>query len=326
MANTSRLTLDSGGELDRPSLYSRKTAVHTYVPPDGVGPDLCKVRQGRGKELSEVMHVLKLRPHHLIAIEEGRFEALPGRVYAIGYVRSYAEFLGLDAEKFVDRLKSEMGGHGGPKDYAADWVPLPEGKVLQGGRVITGLLLAALIYSGYYVLAPGERTFEPPVMPVPARLAAEVGLTPEPSTERPRATAQPPASIVPPEPPVPLEIEITPMQTVTVPAEAAPKVPLPPGRSYGVQNRNSRITLRVHRPTHVVVQGTRNRTFIDRALAAGDTYRVPNMVGLRLSAPDAGALEVILDGRSVGFAGEDGVSSRGLSITPQNIIDRRTRG
>jgi len=74
------------------------------------------------------------------------------------------------------------------------------------------------------------------------------------------------------------------------------------------------------------VQGTRNRTFIDRPLAAGDTYRVPNMVGLRLSAPDAGAVEVILDGISVGFAGEDGLSARGLSLNPQNIIDRRQRG
>jgi hypothetical protein len=74
------------------------------------------------------------------------------------------------------------------------------------------------------------------------------------------------------------------------------------------------------------VQGARNRTFIDRPLAAGDTYHVPNLVGLRLSAPDAGAVEVILDGSFVGFAGEDGVMVRGLSLNLQSIIARQQRG
>jgi cytoskeleton protein RodZ len=74
------------------------------------------------------------------------------------------------------------------------------------------------------------------------------------------------------------------------------------------------------------VQGNRNRTFIDRSLAPGDTYRVPNMVGLRLSAPDAGAVEIILDGTSIGFVGADGAVARELSLNPQNIVDRRRRG
>ncbi len=81
--------------------------------------------------------------------------------------------------------------------------------------------------------------------------------------------------------------------------------------------------MRVHRPTHVAVQGTRNQVFVDRTLVAGDTYRVPNIVGLRLTASDAGAVEVILDGSPVGFAGRDGVNARGLSLNPQSIIDRR---
>jgi cytoskeleton protein RodZ len=81
--------------------------------------------------------------------------------------------------------------------------------------------------------------------------------------------------------------------------------------------------LRVHRPTHVAVRGARNRAFIDRALVPGDTYRVPNLVGLRLTATDAGAVEVILDGSSVGFVGQDGSAASALSLNPQNIVDRQ---
>lgn len=329
MAIASRLTLDNAGELDRGSPHGRKAALGADPPLDGVGQDLCRVRQRQGKELSDVWRVLKIRSHHLIAIEEGRFDALPGHVYAIGYVRSYAAYLGLDAGTFVDRLKSEMAARGGARDYAIDWVPLPtERKRAQSRTVVTGLLVVALVYSGYQVLASAGRTVEQPVRPVPARLLAEAGLTQKPVTEPQPARVEPAAALLPPEPtiPVPTEIIVTP--PVAAPPAPAPRVQalLPPGRRYGVQNRNSRVTLRVHRPTHVAVQGTRNRVFIDRALFPGDTYRVPNMVGLRFSAQDAGAVEVILDGSSVGFAGDDGVRARGLSLNPQNVIDRRQRG
>jgi len=82
-------------------------------------------------------------------------------------------------------------------------------------------------------------------------------------------------------------------------------------------------------PEHVLLtgnEGTGKRVFIDRILAAGATYRVPNMAGLRLIARDAGAVEVILDGISVGFAGKNGVTASGLSLTPQNVITLRQPG
>ena len=89
-----------------------------------------------------------------------------------------------------------------------------------------------------------------------------------------------------------------------------------------MENRNSRIILRVHRAIRIVVQGTRNRIFIDRNLDAGDTYRVPSDVsGLKLNASDAGAIEVILDDTTVGFAGKDGVgANEACRSTPPNII------
>ena len=152
---------------------------------------------------------------------------------------------------------------------------------------------------------------------------ALASLAKKPIVEPPLAIVEQPSHPEPtPFPPT----EISSTLPVSVPAEPALRLaPLPQGQRYGLRNRDSRITLRVHRPTHVAVRGTRNRSFIDRPLAAGDTYRVPNLVGLRLSTPDAGAVEVILDGSSVGFMGEDGVTARGLSLNPQSIIDRQQR-
>jgi cytoskeleton protein RodZ len=75
----------------------------------------------------------------------------------------------------------------------------------------------------------------------------------------------------------------------------------------------------------VIVRGARNQVFIDRTLARGDTYRVPNRPGLRLTVDDAGAVEIMLDGASVGFVGEPGVAVRGLTLSPPSIAERQKR-
>ena len=414
MANVLRLTPDHGGEPDRPIPDPPKTSAAADVPPGSVGQELCEARQRNGKTLADVWHETKIPPHHLIAIETGRFEDLPGRVYAVGFVRSYSAYLGLDAETFVARLRAEMAGSvaqlpdmgalppperkdleaefprsGDAEELFTDLFSPPERKLQHS--VIAGLLIAVLIYSGYYVFASTWQMAQPPrVIPVPARLAAEADLTPRQVDAPPLAPAEP-APVLPAEPTLAPSAEVTPTQLASAlppptvePAPALPSepalvpspevattraapaqslaavepapisppeivlsppdatptqpvviasepasrfhAPLPLGRRYGIENGQTRIVLRVHRSIRLAVQGTGNRIFIDRILDAGDTYRVPNLVGLKLSAPDAGAIEVILDDTTIGFAGKDGVTARDLSLDPQSIIDRQKHG
>jgi cytoskeleton protein RodZ len=113
-------------------------------------------------------------------------------------------------------------------------------------------------------------------------------------------------------------------QSIVVPIESPPKrvAPLPRGQEYGIGNKTSRITLLVHRSTRVAVEGPRKHMFIDRVLVPGDTYLVPNIAGVKLNTQDAGAVELIVDGTSMGFAGEDGVTANGVLLSPQ-VIARR---
>ena len=69
---------------------------------DGLGADLKAAREHKGLDLREVADELRIRHVHLQAIEEGYFDDLPGPVYAVGFVRSYAEYLGLDGEVAVE--------------------------------------------------------------------------------------------------------------------------------------------------------------------------------------------------------------------------------
>ena len=62
---------------------------------------------------------LRIRQCFLEAIETGRLEALPAPVYALGFVRSYAEQLGLDPEEIASRFKKEIA------DYSATPLHFP---------------------------------------------------------------------------------------------------------------------------------------------------------------------------------------------------------
>jgi len=71
------------------------------------GALLAAARQNAGMTLSEVAASTHIREQHLAAIEAIDRGALPSRPYAIGFVKTYAEFLGLDAAPVVIRFKEE---------------------------------------------------------------------------------------------------------------------------------------------------------------------------------------------------------------------------
>src|SRR3954467_15915912 len=116
MAKVTRITLDNNGGLDRRRLHLREISDDLDAPLDTVGQDLRKARQLKGEELAQISRVLKIRKDHLEALEESNFDAIPGRAYTIGFVRSYAEYLGLDAAACLVRLKAEIAGRGEAKE------------------------------------------------------------------------------------------------------------------------------------------------------------------------------------------------------------------
>ena len=309
MAKITRLTLDNNGELDRRRLNFREISGDADAPLESVGQDLRKARERKGEELEHISRLLKIRRDYLALLEEGAADSLPGRAYAIGFVRSYATYLGLDGAEYVERLKAEIAGRGDSKEPQVSSAPPSTDHLwLQGQWVVGGLIVAVVLYAGYYLFVSATQLSEQPVLPVPARLAAEAGLPPSgsvPPSTVPAAASTPPA------------VEVPGPQT-----QAAAPAPLPQGQTFGAENTNSRITLRAHRPSIVTVRGANNRIFINRTLQPGDTYIVPNAAGLTLSAPDSGAIELIVDGNSVGFAGQNGVDANGLPLNPQGLAGR----
>lgn len=66
-----------------------------------IGTSLAAARQAQGLELADAERLTCLRARHLQALEDERFDDLPGHTYARAFLRSYAGTLGLQADLFV---------------------------------------------------------------------------------------------------------------------------------------------------------------------------------------------------------------------------------
>ncbi len=70
-----------------------------------VGGFLKKEREGRGISLRDISDATKIGMEFLKAIEENHFEKLPAEVFAIGFIRNYAKYLGLNEEEVTSMYK-----------------------------------------------------------------------------------------------------------------------------------------------------------------------------------------------------------------------------
>ena len=74
-----------------------------------VGDVLRKEREKRGMTIADIEKGTSIRALYIECIEQGNIEGLPGMVYAKGFVRNYASFLRLDAEKLMQQFAEEQG-------------------------------------------------------------------------------------------------------------------------------------------------------------------------------------------------------------------------
>lgn len=74
-----------------------------------IGNSLREARYRQQLELTEVEQATKIRSRYLRALEEESFEVLPAQTYVKGFLRTYADYLGLDGQLYVDEYNSRYG-------------------------------------------------------------------------------------------------------------------------------------------------------------------------------------------------------------------------
>jgi cytoskeleton protein RodZ len=333
MTKVTRLTVDDGGNLKSRRIHLREISGDSDTPLETVGQDLRAARLRRGDDLATVSKSLKIRKDHLEAIEEDRLDALPGRTYAVGFVRSYADYLGLDVGQTLERFKAEIAGRTDTETQQPVTVIDEDDnrRLPQGWKIIAGVVVLLMLYGAYYVLTSTNTMMSQPVAAPPQPLLPKPAVvqTPRPAPPPQQAAVPPPAAATTAAPGTttpPAPGTTVPPTTGTAVPPPATEAPLPQGQVYGANNHGARVVLRVHSATRVLVQGEDGMVYINRTLQPGDTYQVPNVVGLTLTTTNANAVEVDLDGQAMGYAGKDAGMAEAVSLDPQSIVDRTSAG
>jgi cytoskeletal protein RodZ len=105
---------------------------------------LAQERELRGLARHEVARATKLAPGVVEALESGEAERMPPRAYVVGYLRSYAGAVGLDADEVVLRFEEAFAEPAGVAPPAR-----------RGGRaraVVAVALAVALVAAGAWAL------------------------------------------------------------------------------------------------------------------------------------------------------------------------------
>lgn len=74
-----------------------------------LGNSLREERSRRRIDLVEAEHDTKIRSKYLAALEGEDFDVLPGPVFARGFLRTYARYLGLDSQMYIDEYNARFG-------------------------------------------------------------------------------------------------------------------------------------------------------------------------------------------------------------------------
>ena len=71
---------------------------------DSIGSTIKQAREEKGVSIEEVHQATRIHPKILKAIEENRFQDIPSALYVKGFIRKYADFLGLATDKILDEF------------------------------------------------------------------------------------------------------------------------------------------------------------------------------------------------------------------------------
>lgn len=336
-------TLPSEERKERRRLHLREVAEQPEVsdqspvdeaPQSTVGELLRVARVNRGEGAAAVASLLKMRREQLEAIETGDLSKLPGRTYAVGFVRAYARHLGLDADALVQQFKDETAQQDGGKPV--DLVFPQAQEEFRGPRssiLAVAMLIAMGIYGIVYVTMPNRDSAATAAQPEqtavvvePAAAPVKPPVVPLVAPDSKQAPVEVAVSFVAgvqtlPEQKLPVAsalVPVAPPATMTV-------TPIPVAQATPVE-ANTRIVLKAVEPTYVQVRDSQlprsKSILVARVLNVGESYEVPNRPGLVMQTGNAGGLQVEVDGRSLGVFGKSGEVVTRIPLDPSYFVER----
>lgn len=304
-----------------------------------VGAMLRRRREEVGHDLAAVAANTHIRPNYLKAIEEGRRRDLPGTAYMIGYVRTYADYLGFDGNRLVTDYHAQLAGPRKKVEKQAEpaLAGLPQIQITPVSLVVAVLALGVVAYAGWSYFSDDDEVPETAAVETPAEAPAEVPAAPatvvDPAAAPPVGStggaeasatgeAQPEAVAgVTSEPAT--EDQVPPEADVTAATEevAEESPPQPEAEAAEAETTTGKIVVRARLESWIQVTNANKEVLFSRVLRAGETYTVPDEEGLMFTTGNAGGVEILLDGKKLKSLGTVGLVRRGIPLDPKKLKD-----
>ena len=266
-----------------------------------IGEILRRTRIHYGQSLADVEKALRIPMKQLEAIESGYVENLPVRVYAIGFVRSYAKYLGLDTEHVVALFKAQTDHIAPTPDLnfpvSAQQSSRPSWRII----VICATLLFIVPIAIWLTNGSNVKN-NIDVPPVSEELKAQASIDVVNT--------------------VPTQDDMTSKATTIDSSEIAGNTSITStqqtGHSFAAPKRKG-IVLRILENSWVEIKGANGKRLVSRVLKAGDQYFVPERPGLTMSVGNAAGVEISVDGNPLPLLGESGSVIRNIPLNAKKL-------
>ena len=274
----------------------------------GVGAALRDARVARNLSLAEVSALLRIREAHLEAIELEDFEQLPGNVYAIGFIRTYAQYLELNERDLIMRFKAASVESG-----MADMVfeEEEETEQISGALKISLLVVGALVVYVLWLVAGTQNdgiTVSTVVQTPAAPVEAPAAPTP-PAVVADEAAAASAAAAETPATPRALDGAAPAAATIVGPADVQPNAQL-----IDTTPAPSKVEIRATRRTWMRLENAQGRVLFSSVIDEGEGFELPDDMDYILATRDAGALTYFVNNQAVAPVGR-----RGQILTNRNL-------
>lgn len=292
---------------------------HAEEAVQAVGQLLRETREEKGLTVQQVSIETRIRQVYINAIEAGEVKSLPGEIYKIGFIKTYASFLELDPIEILRRLGL---GPDTPVNYANSPYAIPMAYQRQPNKKILYLsILGAFAFSvfayvthnttheidSYTTVFEKEKTVvssdleSPPTEMVPELESLIEPVEPELIKQTDLKAVQAAA-----------EIRISPL---TVPLELQEKKAV----STSSSPLNKVITITAIKDSWVQIVDSSDKTVYVRLMHAGDRYVVPQRGDYTLNTGNAGGLKITCNELEAKTLGADGQVIRGINLNESGL-------
>ena len=264
-----------------------------------VGQIFTKARTSQNLDVEQIANYLNIGSAHLDAIEADDKQSLPPQVYAVGFVRAYADVLGLDSEKMAYLFKVQCYGVKQTEEQKAITTKR-QGETVTAKSVLSEkmdsvspnfaflaviaagiLLIISIVWLLLWLIWPNDDDKNIGMVPDVNDVIVEQSDDIEKESFVETNQAPP----------------IEPMDVMVRPEEGS--------TAYGAEMLEADLVLKAVEESWVEIRAVQSgKVLMTRTLKTGDVFYTPKDTDILLTSGNAGGIEVYLDGASLGLLGD----------------------